>query len=45
LKGHELPAGKTGSRGDIYVKFLVDIPKKLTKEQKKLIQELADIDL
>ena len=42
LKGHGLPAGKTGGRGDIYVKITVDIPKKLTKEQKKFIQELAD---
>ena len=42
LKGHGLPAGKKGGRGDIYVKFMVDIPKKLTKEQKKAIQELTD---
>ena len=42
LKGHGLPAGKTGGRGDIYVKITVDIPKKLTKEQKKLIEELAE---
>jgi len=42
LKGHGLPAGKTGGRGDIYVKVIVDIPKKLTSEQKKLIKELAD---
>ncbi|MEN8231798.1 MAG: J domain-containing protein [Thermodesulfobacteriota bacterium] len=42
LKGHGLPAGKKGGRGDIYVKFTVDIPKKLTKEQKKVIQELTD---
>ena len=41
LKGHGLPAGKTGGRGDIYVTFMVDIPKKLTKEQEKLIEELA----
>jgi curved DNA-binding protein len=42
LKGHGLPAGKTGGRGDIYVKIMVDIPKKLTAEQKKLVKELAD---
>ena len=42
LKGHGLPAGKKGGRGDIYVKFLVDIPKKLSEEQKKIVQELAD---
>jgi curved DNA-binding protein len=42
LKGHGLPAGKTGGRGDIFVKIAVDIPKNLTDEQKKLIKELAD---
>ena len=42
LKGHGLPAGKKGGRGDIYVKFLVDIPKKLSEEQKKIIKELAE---
>ena len=41
LKGHGLPAGKKGGRGDIYVKVAVDIPKKLTDEQKKLLKELA----
>jgi len=42
LKGHGLPAGKTGSRGDIYVKILVDVPKNLSSEQKKLVKELAE---
>ncbi len=42
VKGHGLPAGKTGSRGDVFVKITVDVPKDLTKEQKKLIKELAD---
>jgi curved DNA-binding protein len=42
LKGHGLPAGKTGSRGDVYVKITVDVPQDLTTEQKKLIKELAD---
>ncbi|KPK28246.1 MAG: integrase [Desulfobacterales bacterium SG8_35_2] len=42
LKGHGLPAGKTGSRGDIYVKITVDVPQDLTSEQKKLVKELAD---
>ena len=42
LKGHGLPVGKTGGRGDIFVKIAVDIPKSLTADQKKLIKELAD---
>jgi curved DNA-binding protein len=42
LKGHGLPAGKTGGRGDIYVKITVDVPKSLSDEQKKLVNELAE---
>jgi len=42
LKGHGLPTGKTGGRGDIYVRINVDVPKNLTDEQKKLIKELAE---
>ena len=42
LKGHGLPSGPKGGRGDIYVKIVVDIPKKLTSEQKKLIKQLAE---
>ena len=45
LKGHGLPAGKTGGRGDIYVKISIDIPKNLSSEQKKLIKELAETGL
>jgi len=42
LKGHGLPAGKTGGRGDIYVKITVDVPKNLSDEQKKLVNDLAE---
>ena len=42
LKGHGLPSGPKGSRGDIYVKIAIDIPKELTDEQKEIIQELAE---
>ena len=42
LKGHGLPAGKTGGRGDIFVKISIEIPKSLNGEQKKLIKELAE---
>lgn len=42
LKGHGLPSGPKGGRGDIYVKIAIDIPKKLTVEQKKIIQELSE---
>ena len=42
LKGHGLPSGPKGGRGDIYVKIAIDIPKKLTNEQKKLLKELGE---
>jgi curved DNA-binding protein len=42
LKGHGLPAGPKGDRGDIYVKIAIEIPKDLNSEQKKLVKELAE---
>ncbi|HEB70725.1 MAG TPA: J domain-containing protein [Desulfobulbus sp.] len=45
LKGHGLPAGPIGSRGDIYVKIAVQIPKKLSREQKKVVKALAEVGL
>ncbi|OGQ95416.1 MAG: integrase [Deltaproteobacteria bacterium RIFOXYD12_FULL_57_12] len=45
LKGHGLPAGPRGPRGDIYVTIAVEVPKKLSAEQKKLIQHLAETGL
>ncbi|GAB6907550.1 Heat shock protein DnaJ domain protein [Desulfosarcina cetonica] len=41
LAGHGLPKMKGSAKGDLYVTVLVDVPKKLSKEQKKLIEELA----
>ena len=41
LTGLGLPQMKGSSRGDLYVNILVEMPKKLSKEQKKLIDELA----
>ena len=45
LKGHGMPAGKTGGRGDIYVKIAVHIPKGLSEEQQEIIDKLADSGL
>ncbi len=42
LKGHGLPSGPKGGLGDIYVRIAIDIPKKLTDEQKKIVKELAE---
>lgn len=41
LAGHGLPKMKGSSKGDLYVTVSVDIPKKLTPEQKKLVDKLA----
>jgi len=41
LSGHGLPHMKDGKKGDLYVRIQVKIPKNLTKEQKKLVKDLA----
>lgn len=40
LKGHGLPSGPLGPRGDLLVRFLAEIPTKLTTIQKELIEQL-----
>lgn len=45
LKGHGLPIGPLGERGDLYVKLAVKVPKELTEEQEKAVQELRDCGL
>ena len=41
LSGHGLPHMKDGKKGDLYVRIQLIIPKNLTKEQKKLVEDLA----
>lgn len=41
LSGHGLPHMKGSKKGDLYVVVLVDLPKKLTDEQIKLVEKLA----
>ena len=45
LTGHGLPHMRGAGKGDLYVVVLVDLPKKLTEEQKKLVGKLADVGL
>ncbi|MDY6906143.1 MAG: J domain-containing protein [Thermodesulfobacteriota bacterium] len=45
LTDQGIPHMKGNGRGDLYVEIHVDIPKKLTEKQKKLIKELAETGL
>jgi curved DNA-binding protein len=45
LAGHGLPRMNGAGQGDLYVIVLVDVPKHLTAEQKKLVAKLADTGL
>ena len=41
LTGHGIPAMKGSKRGDLYVRIHITIPKKLTADQKKIVEKLA----
>lgn len=45
LKGHGVPAHGKHSAGDLYAQIMVEIPKKLSDEQKKLLEQLTNIGL
>lgn len=40
LKGFGLPVGPLGERGDLYVKIGVSVPKELTEEQGRIVEQL-----
>ncbi|MEN6375988.1 MAG: DnaJ C-terminal domain-containing protein [Smithella sp.] len=42
MKGYGVPNLKGGTKGDQYVKINVEVPKKLSERQLKLIKQLAD---
>ena len=44
LKGRGLPRQNSGRRGDQYIHVVVEIPKKLSKEQKDLLQQFKESD-
>ncbi len=44
LRGKGLPK-MSGGQGDLFVKVLIDVPKKLTSEQKKIVSELKKVGL
>lgn len=39
LRGEGIPDIRTGRKGDQYVRFMVKIPERLTREQKRLLEE------
>ena len=41
LKGLGLKRLNSASHGDLFVRFIVDIPKKLSKKQRELLEQLA----
>lgn len=45
LKGHGLPSGPKGPKGDTYVKIAIAVPKNVSKEQQKLLNELAEMGM
>jgi curved DNA-binding protein len=45
LKGHGLPSGPLGPRGDLHVRFMAEIPKEITPAQKELLQQLQALGL
>lgn len=42
IRGHGVTRMKSGVRGDLFVRVLIDMPSKLTERQKTLLKELAD---
>ncbi len=42
IKGHGLPHGPMGERGDIYVKIGILVPVNLDEKQRELVEELKD---
>ena len=45
MSGHGLPHMKGNKKGDLYVKIQIKLPRQLTDEQKKLIEQLAQTGL
>ncbi len=45
LPGYGLPFGPNGSRGNLYIRLLVDVPKELSAKQKELVEQLREVGL
>jgi molecular chaperone DnaJ len=44
VRGKGMPDVRGRGHGDLLIRTLIDIPKKLTKRQEELLRELAEID-
>jgi molecular chaperone DnaJ len=42
IKGKGVPMGKTGKRGDLFVRIKVLMPQKLSRDAKKIVEKLKD---
>jgi curved DNA-binding protein len=42
MKGYGVPGLKGSIKGDLYIKINVEVPKKLSDRQAKLIKQLAE---
>ncbi|MEK7186925.1 MAG: DnaJ C-terminal domain-containing protein [Patescibacteria group bacterium] len=45
IKGKGVPMGQGGKRGDLYVRIIVKIPEKLSRDEKKIVEELKKLGL
>jgi molecular chaperone DnaJ len=43
LRGEGVPHIRGGGKGDLYVRLIVKVPEKLSKEQKKALEKFRDL--
>ena len=44
VKNEGVPRSNSGAKGDLYLKIIVEVPKKMNGEQKKLLERFAEIE-
>jgi molecular chaperone DnaJ len=45
LRGEGVQHVRGNGRGDLYVRFIIDVPEKLNRKQKKAIEKLQELGL
>jgi curved DNA-binding protein len=43
IRGRGLPIGRTGGQGDLYVVINIELPPKITEEERELWKKLSEI--